>query len=132
MDVPQITDEVTRREWLIAPRKGLLTSEFAPVMDVTASAIRASIRRGKLPGVRLRVHGKVYAYAATVDDVAAYYELTDDVVKSLRRFTQSDIGGRFAGIGTFLIDQVGRKDIMTEFETRQQFEDANGDKDPSG
>ena len=125
-------DDDSRREWLIAPRNGLLTSEFASAMDVTVSEIRAAIRCGELPGVRLRVHGKVYAYAATVDDVAAYYELTDTVVKRLRSFTTSDVGARFAGVGTSLIDQAGRMEILTEFESRQEFEDANADESSSG
>ena len=129
MGVPLITDEDSRREWLIAPRKGLLTSEFAEVMDVTASAVRAAIRRGKLPGVRLKVHGRVYAYAATVDDVAAYYELTETVVDFLRSRTHKDVGGRFAGVGMVLVDQVGRTEIITEFETRQAFEEANVEGD---
>ena len=125
MGVPQLTDDDSRREWLIAPRKGLLTSEFAPVMDVTASAIRAAIRRGKLPGVRLRVHGRVYAYAATVDDVAAYYELPTAAVNYLRKCIEKDVSGRFAGIGTALVDQIGRMELLTEFESRQEFEGAN-------
>ena len=60
--------------------EGCSQAEFASEMDVTPGAIRAAIRRGKLPGVMLRSRGKVYAYAATVDDVAAYYDLPPDVV----------------------------------------------------
>lgn len=131
MDVPQISDDDSRREWLIAPRAGLLTSEFASVMDVTASAIRAAIRRGKLPGVRLRLHGRVYAYAATVDDVAGYYELPESVVDYLQGCTGRDVSGRFASAGTALVDQRGRLEILTEFESRAEFNDANAEEFPS-
>ena len=125
MNVPQVTDEEGRREWMVAPRKGLLTREFASEMDVTPSAIRAAIRRGQLPGVRLRVHGKVYAYAATVDDVAAYYELTTEVVSVLRRRTQNDVTGRLAWVGVPLVDQSSRIEIPTEFDNREEFDKAN-------
>ena len=130
MNAPKITDESDRREWMIAPRKGLLTSEFASVMDVTPGAIRAAIRRGKLPGVRLRCRGKVYAYAATIDDVAAYYDLTPDAVDSLRKRTQSDATGRFAWVGIPFFDQSRKMEIKTEFENRDEFDNANSNGNP--
>ena len=125
MDVPQITDEACRREWMNPPRKGLLTKEFALEMDVTASAVRAAIRRGKLTGVMLRTRGKVYAYAATVDDVAAYYGLTAEVIDILRRRTQIDAKGSLAWVGIPFFDQSGNTEVPTEFEIRQEFDDAN-------
>lgn len=131
MVIPRLSDEDSRHEWLRPPRKGLLTSEFASVMDVTAGAIRAAIRRGRLPGVQLRVHGKVFAYAAEVDAVADYYELPADVVAYLQRCTERPVPNRFSMIGTSLTDQTGGLEIQTEFETRQEFNDANSDEAPS-
>ena len=130
MNVPTIKDESDRREWMIAPRKGLLTSEFASLMDVTPGAIRAAIRRGKLPGVLLRSRGKVYAYAATVDDVAAYYDLTPDVVDVLQSRTQSDATGRSAWVGIPFFDQSRQMEISTEFENRKEFDNANSNGAP--
>ena len=130
MDTPKITDDSTRREWMIGPRKGLLTGEFAEVMDITASAIRAAIRRGKLPGVQLRMRGKLYAYAATVDDVAAYYDLTAEVIEFLRRRVQHDVSGRFGNVGIPYFDQSGGTEIPTEFKNHQEFQEANEEGDP--
>ena len=129
MDVPQITDDAERRKWLVAQprREGLLTREFASVMDVNPSAIRAAIRRGKLRGVRLRALGKVYAYAATVDDVAEYYGLSEDVVSYLQRLTRVDVTGRFSWAGIPFFDLSGRTEISTEFENREEFDRANDD-----
>ncbi len=110
---------------MIAPRKGLLTSEFGSVIDMTASAIRAEIRRGKLPGMPLRARGNVYAYAATVDDIAAYYELPPRTICLLRSLTCRDITGRFASVGIPLIDQSRQVEIPTEFENPEEFENAN-------
>ena len=129
MDVPQITDDAERRKWLVAHprREGLLTREFASVMDVNPSAIRAAIRRGKLRGVRLRARGKVYAYAATVDAVAEYYGLSEDVVSYLQGLTRVDVTGRFSWVGIPFFDQSGCTEIPTEFENQEEFDRANDD-----
>ena len=129
METPKISDEDTRRIWLIGspkrPRLGLLTSEFADVLDVGPSAIRAAITRGKLPGVRLKMRGLVYAYAATVEDVANYYDLPDEAVEHLRRLTQKDASGRIAWIGTRFFSTDGSDELKTEFNNREEFDDAN-------
>ena len=129
MDVPQITDDAERRKWLVAQprREGLLTREFASVMDVNPSAIRAAIRRGKLRGVRLRALGKVYAYAATVDAVAEYYGLSEDVVSYLQGLTRVDVTGRFSWVGIPFFDQSGCTEIPTEFENQEELDRANDD-----
>ena len=116
MDVPQITDDAERRKWLVAQprREGLLTREFASVMGVNPSAIQAAIRRGKLRGVRLRALGRVYAYAATVDPVAEYYRLSEDVVSYLQGLTRVDVTGRFSWVGIpFSINQGVRKSRLS-------------------
>ena len=125
MDVPKIADDAGRREWMIQPRKGLLTSEFAEVMDITAAAIRAAIRRGKLPGVQLRLRGTVYAYAATVEDVANYYDLPVEIVSFLEGRIQQDVPRKLNWVGIPFIDHSGKIEIKTEFESRQEFEEAN-------
>ena len=129
MDVPQITDDAERRKWLVAQprREGLLTREFASVMDVNPSAIRAAIRRGKLRGVRLRALGKVYAYAATVDAVAEYYGLSEDVVSYLQGLTRVDVTGRFSWVGIPFFDQSGCTEIPTELENQEELDRANDD-----
>ena len=71
------------------------------------------------------MRGKVYAYAATVDDVAAYYELTPGVVNLLRSRTQNDAAGRAAFVGVPFFDQRGQVEIPTEFENRKEFENVN-------
>ena len=127
MDVPEITEDSERRAWLVAPRKGLLTAEFAQVMDVKPSAIRAAIRRGTLRGVRLRARGKVYAYAASVDDVAECYGLSVEAVGYLRRLTQRDVSGRFAWVGITFLHSSGSDELLTEFEGPEEFDRANVD-----
>ena len=125
MDEPKVVAEENRRDWLVAPRKGLLTSEFAEAIDVTPSAVRAAIRRRRLAGVRLRTRGKIYAYAATVDDVAAYYELGPEAVDHLKRQTQSDATGRHKWVGLEFHDQSRQTTLQTEFETGEEFDKAN-------
>ena len=129
METPKISDEDTRRAWLIGslktPRLGLLTSEFEDVLDVKPSAIRAAISRGKLPGVRLKMRGLVYAYAVTVEDVANYYDLPDEAVEYLRRLTRKDASGRIAWFGTRFFSTYGSDELKTEFNNREEFDDAN-------
>ena len=125
MKVPVLSDEQERREWLIAPRKGLLTSEFADVMDVSAAAIRAAIRRGRIPGIQLKTRGRVYAYAATVPDVAAFYGLSAESVKYLQGRTEHDVPKRLAWVGVPFLDSLGNVEISTEFENKQEYEKGN-------
>ncbi len=101
---------------MIARRKGLPASEFAKVMDVTTGAIRAAIRRGKLPGVRLRCSGGVYAYPATVDDVAAYYDLAADATAFLREHPQHDATGFAAWMGVPSLDQSNSIEVRKELD----------------
>lgn len=127
MDIPVVSDDAERREWIIAPRKGLLTREFAEVMDVSSSAIRAAIRRGRIPGVQLKTRGRVYAYAASVHDVAAYYGLSAEAVNYLQGRTKCDVPDRLAWVGIPFTDSLGTTEVPTEFEDSQEFEKANED-----
>jgi hypothetical protein len=67
----------------------------------------------------------VYAYAATVEDVATYYDLPDQTVEDLKRLTQRDASGRIAWMGARFFNTARGEELMTEFASREEFDDAN-------
>ena len=130
MSIPEITDETGWREWKVAPRKGLLTSEIAHLIGKTPVAIRTHIRTEKLPGVALKIKGITFAYAATVDDIVAEYEPPSEVVEKLRNLTKTDAPHDVMFLGVPLLHVNGPRvevTVPTEFEDSREFERANGE-----
>ena len=122
LDVP---DDVTHREWMVAPREGLLTNEIAPVIGQDAGSIRTAIREDKLPGVVLKANGLIYAYAARVEDLERFYGLSTATVAYLRKRTFMDAPERVMQLGIPSIYGVSglscRIKIPYEFDSHQEF-----------
>ena len=133
LDVP---DDVTHREWMVAPREGLLTSEIAPVIGQDADSIRAAIREDKLPGVVLQANGLIYAYAARVEDIARFYDLSPATVACLRKLTSMDAPQRIMQLGIPSIHVATglscRIEIPYEFDSHQEILRENEQVGPSG
>ena len=130
MAIPEITDEAGWREWKVAPRKGLLTSEITRLIGGTPAAIRAAIRTEQLPGVALKVKGITFAYAAIVDDIIAMYKLPVEVGEILRRHTQTDAADEVMYLGVPLLHRMGERievTVPTEFGDSREFQCANGE-----
>ena len=130
MTIPEITDEAGWREWRVAPRKGLLTSEIAPLIGRIPSAIREDIRSGRLPGVALKSQGITFAYAASVDDIITVYELAAEAGETLRNLTQADAQHKVMYLGIPFLHTMGDRiefTIPTEFEDSQEFQLINGE-----
>ena len=128
MAIPEITDEAGWREWKVAPRKGLLSSEIAQLIGETPAAILAAIRTGQLRGVTLKDKGITFAYAATVDDIIAMYELSVEIADILRRRTQSDALDEVMYLGVPFHHVMGERikvAIPTEFGDSQEFQRHN-------
>ena len=122
-NVPAISDE--RGQWMYGPRKGLLTHEFAKIIEVDARSIRDAIRNGQLPGNRLEAYGHVFAYCATVDDVASFYELQAEVVDSLRSLLNVDVSDEKPMMGQLENYSNISWNINTEFDTPDEFHNEN-------
>ncbi len=121
--VPAISDE--RQQWMCGPRQGLLTHEFAEVIGVDARSIRDEIRNGRLPGNRLEAYGYIFAYCATVDDVASFYELQADVADVLRTRLNVDIFDESPMMGQLENYSNVSWNVCTEFETPDEFHKEN-------
>lgn len=125
MTAPTISDNDDLLNWMYAPRKGLTTREIDAVIRVSPRDIRDSIRRGDLPGVRLQASGRVFAYAATVDDAAEFYELSAEAANSLRTALNNDATDTYLTIGQLTTYIGDESRIETEFESAEEFRSEN-------
>ena len=108
----------------------MLTSEIAPLIGRIPSAIQEDIRSGRLPGVALKSQGITFAYAATVDDIIAVYELPAEAGETLRNLTQADAQHKVMYLEVPFLHTMGDRiefAIPTEFEDSQEFKLINGE-----
>lgn len=120
-----ISDNDDLLNWMYAPRNGLTTREIGAVIRVRPRDIRDSIRRGDLAGVRLQADGRVFAYAATVDDAAAFYELSEEAANCLRTALDDDATDTYLTIGQLTTHTGDEPRIETEFESAEEFRSEN-------
>ena len=109
----------------LKPRLGLLTSEFARVVNMDAIRIRDRVREGRIPGVRLQDIGLVIAYAMTVSDIIDHFDLAPDQERLLRLHLLTRVTGEYKHRLTYSNDVMRDVPLRTEFSTLDEFKAEN-------
>ena len=109
MPLTRITQTAEWRQWKVAPRKGLFSSEIASLLGLEAARVRTDIIDGKIPGIALESQGQVFALAAEVSDIVVTYNLPTEPERSLLNRTQYDVRHDLMQLGIPIIHQRGHK-----------------------
>ncbi len=128
MKIPEISDDIGRRAWMVEPRAGLLTSEIAPIIGESARSIRAAIREHELPGVAFKFGGSICGYGVKVDDIVSFHNCSPAIVAALKKLTEKDASPPAMRLGLPFFHTVGSDldiEFWYEFDNVDEFRQIN-------